>query len=317
MLGLRDRLGRPVAFVSCGRPATKQAAWLPTCKAKRSRDQRMVWGNKKSNNLPNQRNRPPAEAFMDHQTIPLSPCAPNRRRPEVLKSATAWTGIMQGQLPFGAFIGGQVRVAAQKEERMALSIERRALLAGLSGAAVASLWPAAGRAQKPAMPVIGWLSTARPEAQAVRVAAFRRGLGEMGYAEGQNVAFEFRWADEQRERLPGLAAELVAAKVAVIIASDGPGTARPALAATKTIPIIYQTGGDPVKDGLVASMRRVGGNVTAVARWPRMWCPSGSPCCINSSPPQARSACCSISIRPIPTHHWARSRRPRARLASR
>ena len=149
---------------------------------------------------------------------------------------------------------------------MALSIQRRRFLTGLSGAAAVSLWPAAGRAQKPAMPVIGWLSTATPEAQAVRVAAFRRGLGEMGYAEGQNVAFEFRWAEEKRERLPGLAAELVTARAAVIIASDGPGTARPALAATKTIPIIYQTGGDPVKDGLVASMRRVGGNVTAVTR---------------------------------------------------
>jgi putative ABC transport system substrate-binding protein len=88
----------------------------------------------------------------------------------------------------------------------------------------------------------------------------------MGYAEGQNVAFEFRWAEEKRDRLPQLAADLVAAQAAVIIASDGPGTARPALAATKTIPIIYQTGGDPVKDGLVASMSRPGGNVTAVTR---------------------------------------------------
>jgi putative ABC transport system substrate-binding protein len=143
-------------------------------------------------------------------------------------------------------------------------MNRRDLITLLGGAA--ATWPLAARAQKPAMPVIGWLSTATAEAQAVRVAAFRRGLGEMGYAEGQNVAFEFRWAEEKRERLPSLAAELVAAKAAVIIASDGPGTARPALAATKTIPIIYQTGGDPVKDGLVASMRRGGGNVTAVTR---------------------------------------------------
>jgi putative ABC transport system substrate-binding protein len=143
-------------------------------------------------------------------------------------------------------------------------MRRRDFITLLGGAAAA--WPLAARAQEPAMPVIGWLSTATAQAQAVRVAAFRRGLGEMGYAEGQNVAFEFRWAEEKRERLPGLAAELVAAKAAVIIASDGPGTARPALAATKTIPIIYQTGGDPVKDGLVASMRRGGGNVTAVTR---------------------------------------------------
>jgi putative ABC transport system substrate-binding protein len=146
-------------------------------------------------------------------------------------------------------------------------MRRRDFISLLGGTAAA--WPLAVRAQKPAMPVIGWLSTATAQAQAVRVAAFRRGLAEMGYAEGQNVAFEFRWAEEKRERLPALAAELAAAKAAVIIASDGPGTARPALAATKTIPIIYQTGGHPVKDGLVASMRRSGGNVAAVTRLAR------------------------------------------------
>ncbi len=150
---------------------------------------------------------------------------------------------------------------------MPIQIGRRKLIAALGGAAAAStLWPLGARAQKPPVPVIGWLSTATAQAQAVRVAAFRQGLGEMGYAEGQNVAFEFRWAEEKRDRLPQLAADLVAAHAAVIIASDGPGTARPALAATKTIPIIYQTGGDPVKDGLVASMSRPGGNVTAVTR---------------------------------------------------
>ena len=149
-------------------------------------------------------------------------------------------------------------------------MKRRDFITVLGGAAAASsLWPFAVRAQKPSVPVIGWLSTATAETQAVRVAAFRQGLGEMGYAEGQNVAFEFRWAEEKRDRLPQLAADLVAAQAAVIIASDGPGTARPALAATKTIPIIYQTGGDPVKDGLVASMSRPGGNVTAVTRLAR------------------------------------------------
>jgi ABC-type uncharacterized transport system substrate-binding protein len=151
-------------------------------------------------------------------------------------------------------------------QHMAIPVGRRRFLTGLGGVAAASVWPPAVRAQKPAMPVIGWLSTATASAQAVRVAAFRRGLAEMGYAEGQNVAFAFRWAEEKRERVPQLAAELVAAGSSVIIASDGPGTARPALAATKAIPIIYQTGGDPVKDGLVASMQRVGGNVTAVTR---------------------------------------------------
>jgi hypothetical protein len=88
------------------------------------------------------------------------------------------------------------------------SMRRRQFISLLGGAAA---WPLAARAQKPAMPVVGWLSTATAEAQAVRVAAFRRGLGEMGYAEGQNVAFEFRWAEEKRERLPGLATELLRA----------------------------------------------------------------------------------------------------------
>lgn len=149
---------------------------------------------------------------------------------------------------------------------MGLSIGRRQFIVALGGAAAASSVRSVAGAQKTAVPVIGWLSTATAEAQAVRVAAFRQGLAQTGYAEGQNVAFEFRWAEEKRDRLPRLAAELVAAQAAVIIASDGPGTARPALAATKTVPIIYQTGGDPVKDGLVDSMSRPGGNVTAVTR---------------------------------------------------
>jgi len=146
---------------------------------------------------------------------------------------------------------------------MAINIGRRRFVALVGGAAA---WPVAARAQQPAMPVVGWLSSATAEDQAVRVAAFRQGLAEMGYAEGQNVAFAFRWAEDKRDLLPQLAAELVAAQAAVIIASDGPSTARPAVAATKTIPIIYQTGGDPLKDGLVASMSRPGGNVTAVTR---------------------------------------------------
>ena len=108
---------------------------------------------------------------------------------------------------------------------MATTIGRRRFMTMLGGAAA---WPLAARAQDSSVPMIGWLSSDSADAQAVRVAAFRRGLGEMGYAEGQNVAFEFRWADEQRNRLPQLAAELVAARAAIIIASDGPATARPA-----------------------------------------------------------------------------------------
>jgi putative ABC transport system substrate-binding protein len=112
---------------------------------------------------------------------------------------------------------------------MAITIGRRRFMTMLGGATRGR----SRRAQSSSVPVISCLSSDSSGAQAVRVAAFRRGPGEMGYAEGQNVAFEFRWAEEQRDRLPQLAAELVAVRAAVIIASDGPATARPALTANR------------------------------------------------------------------------------------
>jgi ABC-type uncharacterized transport system substrate-binding protein len=141
-------------------------------------------------------------------------------------------------------------------------MKRRAFISLPGGAAA---WPVVARAQQPAMPVIGFLIGQSLEQWADQVAAVRKGLSENSYAEGRNLTIEFRFAQNQPDRLPGLAADLVRRQVQAIVTSGGDVAARAAMAATSTIPIVASFGGDPVENGFVASLNRPGGNVTGVS----------------------------------------------------
>jgi putative ABC transport system substrate-binding protein len=167
-------------------------------------------------------------------------------------------------------------------------MKRRAFITLLGGAAA---WPLAAQAQQPAIPVIGVLHGVSAPQWTDRMVGFHKGLSEAGFAEGRNVAIEYRWAEGQFGRLPGMAADLISRNVAVICAGASDVAIRTAMAATKTIPIVFTTASDPVNAGFVSSLSRAGGMLPESHFSASSLSPNGWSCCVRSflAPPGLRS----------------------------